>query len=438
MFERVRAIDTEFARLETSVVSLEWSHELLLEMIERRLNVVLTAKFPLGGPTWDAFFERINSESSQDFVFGYCHFRPRDVLTYCSLAVEEAQSKRHHHILVEDLLSARRRFSENRLKDLGDEYAENYPQLQLVLNRFFGLGRQFTINGITALIKKLLVDDEVKTSCGKWIFRYTAPDRFIHLMYDIGFFGVREGDIVAFRSSGPEAANPPTLKETSTVVVHPSYTDALNLQNVLVGNLDESFELRSAGILTELPEAIDIQEYQEKLQALSDSLKALPHGQDHAAKFEEIVGTIIKLCFFKSLSNVQPHVRDIAGRVIRDWVAANHSSGGFWEMVRLRYSATQIIWECKNFAELDAAAFHQAEYYMNEQIGTFVVVAFRGSELKNHYYEHIKRIASKNHGGIVLLLSERDLMVFIRQAIRGKDREHHIQELYDKTVRMIS
>ena len=36
IFERVRQIDNEFSRLETSVVSLDWTRELLLEVIERR------------------------------------------------------------------------------------------------------------------------------------------------------------------------------------------------------------------------------------------------------------------------------------------------------------------------------------------------------------------------------------------------------------------
>ena len=38
IFERVRQIDNEFSRLETCVVSLDWTRELLLELIERRLN----------------------------------------------------------------------------------------------------------------------------------------------------------------------------------------------------------------------------------------------------------------------------------------------------------------------------------------------------------------------------------------------------------------
>ena len=178
MFDRVRELDKEFARLETAVVSLEWTRELLQEFIERRLQMNLIAKPALGGPTWDAFFETSSEISSKDLVFQYCQFRPRDILTYCVFAVDDAKSKQHSQIKLGDLLSARKRFSESRLKELGDEYAENYPQLVKVLEKFFGLGRRFTFAAIEDFIKKLLADAEIKKNCATWIYRNTTPERF--------------------------------------------------------------------------------------------------------------------------------------------------------------------------------------------------------------------------------------------------------------------
>ena len=98
------------------------------------------------------------------------------------------------------------------------------------------------------------------------------------------------------------------------------------------------------------------------------------------------------------------HARDMDGRVVRDWIAANHATGGFWELVRQRYDATQIIWECKNYEDLDAADFQQASYYMTDAIGRFVISAFRGEEKKKHYYGHIRRIAQDSKGIVLLHL----------------------------------
>jgi hypothetical protein len=439
VFERVRLIDKEFARLETFVVALDWTRELLLELVERRLNVPLISKFPLGGATWDAFFEEPSGpDSSQDIVFGYCQYRPRDILTYCSFAIESAQSQVHKQVLIEDLHAARRRFSDSRLKDLTDEYSDNYPQLQLVLGRFYGLGREFTVPAIADFIKKLLVDEEVKHNCQGWIYKYTQPDMFIRLLYDIGFVGIKEKDLEPqYRSAGPQSSTPPPVASKTLLVIHPTYVDALNLQNMIVSGLTEEFDLKQSGLIGELPGAIDIDTYRKQVEQLREDLKTLPQGEAKATEFEDVVGSLIKLCFFTALTNVEPRVRDLDGRVVRDWIAGNHGAECFWELVRQKYGATQVIWECKNYGELRADDFQQAAYYMTEPIGRFAIIAYRGREKKKHYFEHIRRIASDKNG-VILLLDERDLEVFLRHALNGKSNQAHLQEQYDLTVRQIS
>ena len=51
IFERFRARDAESSRVETSLTGLDWTEHQLLELVERRLNRSLTAKFSLGGAT---------------------------------------------------------------------------------------------------------------------------------------------------------------------------------------------------------------------------------------------------------------------------------------------------------------------------------------------------------------------------------------------------
>jgi len=82
--------------------------------------------------------------------------------------------------------------------------------------------------------------------------------------------------------------------------------------------------------------------------------------------------------FFRALTNVEPKVRSVDNRVIRDWVAANHTIEDFWELVRHKYGAVQVVWECKNYENLAADDFHQAAYYMTGAGGKFVVIAYRG------------------------------------------------------------
>jgi hypothetical protein len=438
IFERVRLIDTEFSRLETCVVGLDWSDEQLLEVVERRLNANLTAKYKLGGDTWDMFFE--DGPKSRQLVFDYCQRRPRDVLTYGQLALGTAQAHRHDRIMLADLLDARRRFSDSRLNDLGDEYQENYPQISLVLAKFYGLGRRWALSGIITFVKRVLDDGRITQACSKWIYNYSTPELFVRLMYEIGFFGLlipkRGGDIrTVFRSLGPRDTTPPPIDHRTDITIHPGYWDALDLQDVLITEFDENSDFGTLGLVTDLPGGLDFESYQIKLASLNDELKDLPTGNESAARFEDLVGEVLRLCFFRTLFNFEAQSRDVSGSIRRDWIVSNRAEAGFWEMIRHGYAASQVIFECKNYEDLASSDFHQARYYMSNQAGKAVFIVFRG-DIKRHYYDHIRR--TTEGGGIVILLNHKDLRAFARQSMNGRVKESLLQDRYDTTVRSVS
>ena len=147
---------------------------------------------------------------------------------------------------------------------------------------------------------------------------------------------------------------------------------------------------------------------------------------------------VIRLCFFRSLTNIQPTERVIDGSCIRDWIASNRASDGFWEMVRNKYSATQVVWECKNYSDLKSGDFHQVQYYLSDTFGHFGIIVFRGDEIKKSYLNHISNVANKNRAGLILPLTQKDMEVFLRQSIKGAFKENHIQDRYDHVVRKIS
>ncbi|WP_263417865.1 P-loop ATPase, Sll1717 family [Terriglobus albidus] len=438
VFDRVRELDSEFSRLETSIVTLDWTKELLRELVEKRLNEGLISKFALDGSTWKSFFAGDVNES-QNRVFGYCQYRPRDILLYVSTALSLAQSHQRSQIEPDDLQEAQRSFSENRLKELSDEYADNYPSLSMVLGRFYGLGTEYTIGSIEDFIKKLLVDSEVQTACKTWIYNYTQPDLFVQLLYNIGFVGLRQpGSPTRYKAS--EADNPGSiaLRSDSGIVIHPSYVDGLSLQKTVITSLSESVALKTSGLIYDVPESFSVITYRAKLQELTEELQTLPRGRDSARQFENLMGEMIKLCFFRSLSNVQPRVRNGDNTGIRDWIASNRAAVGFWAIVREKYAATQILWECKNYDDLHSDDFHQANYYIGNQAGRFLIMLTRAqSPFNTHTYDHVRRVFEKSKG-LVLLLRESDIKTFLRQALNGKHSEQHLQDLFDNTERMIS
>ncbi|MEJ8317898.1 P-loop ATPase, Sll1717 family [Pseudomonas oryzihabitans] len=438
IYDRIRAIDNEFSRLETSVVFLDWSTEKLTELVERRLIKSFTTKPKLGGEAWQCFFESEDSKTSITSVMGLCQHRPRDVLMLTSYAIDSAINHGNQKVRDSDMEVASKRYSTSRLKDLGDEYAENYPNISLILEYFFGLGNEYTLVAIEDFIQKLLVTESINKHCNSWFYDFTTPFRFVEVLYGIGFLGIRRKKHVEYKESGKDANAKPSFDHGSTFYIHPTYHEALNLQPILLKDLRDETQLKSEGILEDLPDTFKLDEYKDALQTNLDDLRTLPKGTASAARFEEIVGNVIKLCFFRSLTNVQPHERDHEGSVIRDWVASNRAPNGFWEVIRNKYGSTQVVWECKNYEDLSASDFHQINYYLNDTFGRFGVIAFRGEEVKNSYYRHISNIINRNKSGLVILLTQKDLEVFLRQAIKGAFKESHLQDKYDQTIRQVS
>jgi len=433
IYSRIRDMDNEFSRLETSVVFLDWTTEKLTEFVERRLVRSFSTK-PSLGDAWPHFFQETADSDSKGEIFTYCQNRPRDVLTYVSFALESAISHSHQKITPEDIRNARERFSTSKLKDLGDEFSENYPNIQLVLKLFYGLATDYTIGAIEGFIQKLLVDHKIAKYCKDWFYNVTSPSQFVGVFFSIGFFGVNESKIWTYKTAGGDAAFMPPLCASSIIRIHPAYHAALHLREMVLPSLTDDTILQVNGILEDLPEGVTFDGYQQKLKDLLIQLGSTPKGKLGAEQYESIVGETVKLCFFRALTNVQPKVRNTGGLVIRDWIASNRAAAGFWEMVRNRYDATQVIWECKNYSVLSADDFHQAAYYMGETGTRFVVIAFRGNEVTPQYLKHVEKIA-RDRKGMAFVITEKDLKVFLRQAVKGKFKEDHINEIYDRIER---
>ncbi|WP_428506484.1 P-loop ATPase, Sll1717 family [Roseateles sp.] len=438
IYDRIRAIDNEFSRLETAVVFLDWSEQKLIELVERRIVRALPTKPKLGGDAWNCFFEETPDRSSRSAVMSLCQHRPRDILMLVSYAIESAVNSSHQIIQIADVEAAAKRYSTSRLKDLGDEFAENYPNISVLLELFYGLGNEYSLLGLEDFIAKLIVNDKIKKHCATWFFDYTTASRLVELLYGIGFMGLRRSGRTIFKEPGKDSNAKLPIDQATHFVVHPTYQPALNLRSILIQKVSEDTPLKHEGILEDLPENYRFDQYKEELKKTLEDLKTLPLGHAGAKEFEEIVGQVVKLCFFRSLTNIQPKARTIDGSQIRDWIASNRASDGFWDVVRTKYGATQVVFECKNYEELSADDFHQVNYYFSETFGKFGVLAFRGNEIKDSYLRHVGNVANKNRAGFVLILTQRDLEVFLRQAINGVFKEAHIQDRYDFFVRSIS
>jgi hypothetical protein len=171
------------------------------------------------------------------------------------------------------------------------------------------------------------------------------------------------------------------------------------------------------GILKQYPDGMTGEKYHQVLDRLASGLDQIPKGRRGAKKFEEFVGQLIRLCFFRSLGNVHEQVRSLSPVKIRDWIAGNVADAGFWHWMRTLLQAQNILWECKNYAKLKSADFSQVKNYMNAGVGRLAIIAFRGRVKKTDY----ERVRDIRDAGLVLLLGESDLKDILHDPLEGND-----------------
>ena len=151
------------------------------------------------------------------------------------------------------------------------------------------------------VIQKLLVNEATSKHCKDWFYDYTTPYRFVELLYGIGFIGIKRRKSVDYKESSKDSNAKPAFDNNSIISIHPTYREALNLRPILITDLKEETMLKSEGMLEDLPESFQLDEYKLALDDTLQRLQKNPRGTSGAKEFESIVGEVIKLCFFKHL-----------------------------------------------------------------------------------------------------------------------------------------
>lgn len=236
IFNRIKLIDNEFSRIETAAILIDWTAAKLIEMIERRLVRNLPTK-PKIGEAWEYFFDE--DFDSKKYIVEICQNRPRDMLTYVSFAQEMAISHGHPKITGSDVIGVRERFSVSKLKDLADEFDENYENIQLVLQLFYGLSTKYALRAVENFIQRVLTDARVNEHCKSWLYNHATPHRFIDLLYQIGFWGIGDVTSARFKASSADAASRPSITASTIVEIHPAYSAALHLQDTLLPEISD-------------------------------------------------------------------------------------------------------------------------------------------------------------------------------------------------------
>lgn len=225
IFDALPLIDRD--KFPDVVCHVRWDYAAVRQMLEQRVVFRLKVQ-----PTevWGGVFP----ENASDLIWMHSNGRPREAIRLATIAANEALHNGHLQILPEDMDKAIRDFSNERIREVTDEYRYKYPGLEFLVRRMNGWPREFPYDRVTTLLDLVVLEIEMKEPGSErydWIAGFANdPRRFAELLL--------QHNILWIKLSRTDTAKPYDSKNSVEVTserwfaVHPMFAPGLGLIGV--------------------------------------------------------------------------------------------------------------------------------------------------------------------------------------------------------------
>ncbi len=254
--------------------------------------------------------------------------------------------------------------------------------------------------------------------------------QIIQSLYGIGFLGLLDPTLQQYKFCHDGSA-PDELVDSQDrrVLIHPCYWLALNCSESPIRPADSAqiYDEHDIGVVSE-----QVELRRQCVGRLLAELGKIPQGQEGATAFEAWCKEALEVVCAGQLTHFAHHPNaDAIQR--RDLVAANVADSGFWERFRDNFGATQVVFETKNYDDLEPDDFRQMASYLHGRYGTAGFMITRGTDenpsrtalgwVKEFYHE--KKV-------LLIILSEKIMRRIVskcRDPARYSYSEEQLQKL---------
>lgn len=168
--------------------------------------------------------------------------------------------------------------------------------------------------------------------------------------------------------------------------------------------------------------------------------ETLPVGIEHFRAYEHMVRVVFNFLFNDELGEGQWQARtepEDEGVEIRDLIFSNKSNSGFWNDLKGKYHASEIVADAKNKDELTRDDLRQLYCYLKPALGFWGFVVCRSEQpgWVHAYNRTLFKNFSQRRG--VLVLCDDDLRRMVQMKNRGRNPSEYLQEKMSNFTRSI-
>ncbi len=378
IFRAVELVDPDFSRnLEGQILRLHWDPEELFYMVCKRIRAAFPLEQESDVKVWNAL---TNAELHGREGFKRCLrltlYRPRDLIALMNAAIEHAKRQQRDVLIEADFHESSKQISTIRFDDLSKEYAQVFPGIKYVTSVFSNGPAQLLVSDAIKTIKSAAESPSITADILQHLKILGSDEETVKALYGVGFFGIYDPQSSNWIFSHDGKRTDISIKLDDSLMIHPCYWSALNLQNddLERGIADQIFDEYEITIYSQSAE-----QRANRLGQLISELANIPLGLDGASSFEGWCKRAIEIAFAKELTNIQLHPnKDAAQR--RDIVGTNQGIRGFWKRIRDDYETRQVIFEVKNFEEIGITEYRQMNGYLTREYGKIGFIICRDKQ----------------------------------------------------------
>lgn len=436
MFRAVRNADPDYSRnIEGSVLRLHWDEDNLWDFAARRMRRAFSLPHEATLKIWNhCTTGELRGRAGFREMLRLTLYRPRDLL---SLLNETFRIANRASIALHDVDKAAKQISDDRLADLIKEYEAIVPSLRTILSTFEGHPPEWSeeelLERITSTMARAPTSSLVRQDLDIW----GAARPVVDVLFSVGFLGIHDsisGRFI-FRHDGRGANETGSIQRS---LVHPCYWLALGCSEDLLsstGDAEDIFDEYAIQVSSETPELRD-----KRIQGMIDELTNIPHGPEGATAFEIWCEKVIRTCFAKGLHNVERQPNAGATRR-RDIVGTNQEEGKAWQRIYRDYGARQVVFEVKNYQELEVEDYTQLSSYLSGDYGRIGFLISRDDSIELKRGKDIDRVMDCYRDGekLIIKLTARylcGLLSKLKKPMRHDRVNDSLGKLLDTYVRL--
>ena len=215
LYDSIPSLYEDAQKYRDVMETLDWDETMLLELVAKRIrHAVPSLSSSDDTDCWNSVFvDTLDYRGAKSFNYlvDRTLYRPREIIQFCTDALEESRSAGIWPIEYRVISQAESGYSEARTNDIAAEYRFQYPGLSSIFDVFRGRSYGFKRDELEPLCLSITTGEYGLHKDAAWVHNQD-PELLIEILWRIGFLRAQAvGGIKAVRRSGSSYVGPHQL-----------------------------------------------------------------------------------------------------------------------------------------------------------------------------------------------------------------------------------